>query len=313
MKPHGIVARFSDGLESRSTRGWLRAVRESDLVLYVGYEGPDWYTIRQMVLAVILRKPVIRWWVGTDVLRCTQDQSLGKQARFLARFSDQVVVAPHLQAELDAIGIRSVVIPSVVSPNSVREKPLESPSPKAVLVYLPTDRGPFYGEAVVAQAIWENPDLRFIVVADERHRFKDLSNVESVGWVEDMGPIYDRIGCVLRMPEHDGFPRMAIEALSLGKYVICSQAFPGCAHATGYDDVRRHLSKFKQSCSPNLSGFLEMKRFLTPPPDHRFAELIRTARTQPTTALNAILAAARLTRWAQLERRTGLSRWDTSP
>ena len=302
LQPHGFCPVFSDQLESRSTSGWLQLIRKSDVVLFVGYHGPDPYMIRQLALAASLGKPIVRWWVGSDVLHCLQDPLEAQWARLADKLCmESVSVAPHLQRELTSIGLSTKVIPSVVSAEFLGMEPPQRAGGRDILVYLPTNRGPFYGEEVVASSIQANPDLRFVVVADAEHRFKGYQNVESLGWVKDMRPIYDRTGCLLRITQHDGLPRMVIETLLLGKYVICSQEFPGCWVAKNFEDVQNWISVFRKSTAPNTAGATAIKTLLTPAPEIQFADLLQKVVRKRNAAvmIRAMLALAPLTMLAR--------------
>lgn len=298
LGPHGFRSFFSEDQESISTAGWLRLVRRADVIVYVGYNGPEPYIIRQLALAVVHGKPVIRWWVGTDVLRCVESVTLARCARLLgAMCAKQVACAPHLQSELAGIGIQTKVIPSVTNSEAMRLEQPAGPLPRGVLVYLPTAKGPFYGEETVGRIIRANPDLRFTIIADERHRFRSCPNVESLGWVQDMKPLYDRIGCLLRITRHDGLPRMVLEALLMGKYVICSQAVPGCWVAKDFEDIQTYLRAFRNCSSVNAEGADSVRTLLNPPPDVQFASLLRGVvdQRQVRTSFRAALALAPLT------------------
>src|SRR5580704_1890967 len=136
LKPYGVRPVFSENVESASTADWLRLLRRSDVVLYVGYSGPGPYTIRQLALAGCIGKPIVRWWVGSDVLYCTEDRVNARRAKVLDRLcSEAVTGAPHLQRELASIGIDAKLIPTVVDPAF-----LENDSPRGeigrdILVY----------------------------------------------------------------------------------------------------------------------------------------------------------------------------------
>jgi hypothetical protein len=303
LKPYGINSRFSDGQEAISTDGWLRLVRACDVIVYVGYDGPQWYAIRQLALAAALGKPIVRWWVGTDVLQCVTAPANGRRARLLDRLCTRsVAVAPHLSKELAGIGIRAAVVPSVVNPSFMALPEPKGPIPSGVLAYLPADRGSFYGEEILARTIRANPATPFLVVGDDRHRFRGHANVESLGWVQDMAPIYSRTGCLLRMTQHDGLPRMVIEALLLGKYVISSHEFPGCWLAKDAEDVQKWLSLFRTCESVNGEGARAMRELFTPPPGVQFADALKKAVQQQSVParLSAILAIAPLTIAARL-------------
>ena len=275
VKPHGIRAEFSGQVEATSTADWLRVVRKADAVLFVGYDGPRPYMIRQLAIAASLGRPIIRWWVGSDVLNCLQDQRKARWARVADKLCAEAITgAPHLQVELASIGLRARMIPTVVEPEFLSIE-ARGPIARDILVYLPTNRGAFYGEEVVAAAIRANPDLRFVIVADAQHRFRNYQNVESLGWVENMRPVYDRTGCLLRMTQHDSLPRMAIETLLLGKYVICSHEFPGCWPAKDFQDVQKWISVFRTRTLVNEAGMIAIKKVLTPHPSVQFADVFR--------------------------------------
>ena len=298
LKPYEIHPLFGEWREVDSLSGWLRLVRASDVIVYLDYDGPDPYMLRRLVLAAALGKPIVRWWVGTDVLQCATDPASGRQARRLARFcTESIAVAPHLQRELACIGIQAAMIPSVVDPDFMTLPEPVGPLPPGVLVYLPAARGPFYGEEIIERAILANPEVPFIVVADEQHRFRGHANVESLGWVRDMKPVYSRTGCLLRMTQHDGLPRMVIEALLLGKFVISSYAFPGCWLATGFEDIQKCIARFRGSRSVNVEGARAVREMLTPPPETQFAGVLRKSVGKPRAAarLGAIVAIAPLT------------------
>ena len=307
VEPYRILPLFSEGAEAKSTRRWLDLLRTSRLVLFVGYHGPDPYMIRQLALAAVLGKPIVRWWVGSDVLYCLQDPLKAHWARLADKLrSTAITGAPHLQKELASVGLAASLIPTVVNPELLKLQPSQGPMARDVLVYLPTHRGAFYGEEVIKQAIETNPDLKFIVVGDAQHRFEGYCNVESLGWVENMQPVYERTGCLLRMTEHDSLPRMAIETLLLAKYVICSYEFPGCWTATNFQEVQRWIAVFRACTRPNESGRLAIRKLLTPAPGVQFAAVFQqvAAKRSLTARVAGILKIVPLTLSARaLERK----------
>ena len=206
---------------------------------------------------------------------CLQHPLGARWARLADKLcAESVVVAPNLQTELSSIGLNAKMIPSVVDFEFLNTEPPRLLS-YDILVYLPTSRSSFYGEQVVRSTIEANPDLRFLVVADTDHRFQRYRNVESLGWVENMRPVYDRAGCLLRMTQHDGLPRMVIETLLLGKYAICSHEFPGCWTARNFTDVQHWISLFRDATASNTAGADAIKALLTPAPEIQFAVFLQ--------------------------------------
>jgi hypothetical protein len=276
LRGQGIEVVYSHGVESLSTKSWISAVRNCDAIIWVGYHGPGLYVVKQLALAVACGCPVIRWWVGSDVLHCLLDPGSRARARILASFSAKnIAVAPHLVEELSSIGIRATMIPMVIDPGFRSTISPGSSCGKGILVYLPGARAAFYGEAIVEQVIRANPDLTFVIVGDDKHRFLGVGNVESLGWVSDMQPVYERVGCLLRVTEHDGLPRMVIEALLLGKYVIYSNRLPGTWSAKTYEEVQEGIDRFRGSTFLNTEGMAAARALLTPLPDVEFVHKIR--------------------------------------
>src|SRR5205823_1878828 len=136
------------------------------------------------------------------------------------------------------------------------------PVPKSLLVYLPSSRLEHYGEPLVRRAVEANPDVEFVVVADDTHALAGYPNVRSLGWVEDMGPILGQVGGLLRLTEHDGLPRMALECLQRGKYVIYSWPCPGCWLARTPAEVQQRIEEFRQAQDINREGVAAAERML---------------------------------------------------
>lgn len=251
----GVTVTFSEGAERGDTRAWAGLVRRNDALVHVRYDDADAFLRRQFHLAQVFGCIVVRWWVGTDVHHCLQASEHARAARALDAAVDvNLAVAPHLVEELAGIGIRAVHSPSVCDLTAAEQASSPEPLPSAVLVYLPGDRRAFYGEAMVVAAIEANPDLSFIIVSDETHTLARFPNVRSLGWVEDMESVWPQVGAVLRMTEHDGLPRIVLEALARGRYVIYAWPLPGCWHAGSAADMHLHLDCFKRATGPNAAG-----------------------------------------------------------
>src|SRR6185312_10547121 len=107
--------------------------------------------------------------------------------------SRNIAVAPHLVDELASAGIRAEFVPSILDPSVAGAVPARwDGQVKPVLIYMPEQRKEFYGIEVTESVIAANPDIEFIVVADDSHSLSAHSNVESLGWVADMKSIYPR-------------------------------------------------------------------------------------------------------------------------
>lgn len=290
---------ISDALD---TRRWLSICRGAAAIVLVAYDGPNELILRQLALATAVGGvPVVRWWVGTDVLRCISEPDLTRLASVLSGFSQcNVSVAPHLAAELKAIGISSQVIPSLSEFDPKLVPHPEAVLPRGVLAYLPTKRRDFYGARAVEAAIRAHPNTTFFVLADEDHTLAHYENVASLGWVSDMEQIWPRVGCVLRMTEHDGLPRMVLDALARGRYAIYRWPLAGCWQASNNIDVERLIARFQRVDTPNFEGVEIARQLATPAPSESFAQLLGGARRELrlVARLYALWSAARITiRW----------------
>jgi hypothetical protein len=234
---------------------WLQLVRRNDALVFVRYsDAGGRFFRRQIHLARLFGGTIVRWRVGSDVLSCLRSDQAATAARQLDLAVDlNIAAAPHLVDELRSIGVRAEYVPSVCDLSSVdAEVPASLPS--SVLAYLPTDRKAFYGEDVVISAAEANPHLRFIIVGDDSHSLARYPNVQSLGWVDDMHELWPRVGLLLRVTEHDGLPRMVLEALARGRYVIYSWPLEGCWFARSRDCVLQRLEGFGSIVGPNTAG-----------------------------------------------------------
>ena len=282
LRPHGIRVLVRAGTAPQlSTGAFIRRALVADALLCVAYDGPSAPLIRRLALTAALGRPVLRWWVGTDVLNVLRDPVVRARAQQLDRFVTlNLAVAPHLADELASVGIRARVVPSVLAAwtSALRaETAPVGPVPRALLIYLPTARRAFYGEATISSAIDANPDIAFVVVGDTEHTLAGHPNVRSLGWVEDLRPVYAAVGGLLRLTEHDGLPRMVLESLLLGKYVIHAWPLPGCWQAQSFEELHAAIAAFRSARGPNSDGRHAALRLLDPDPAAVWADTLRNA------------------------------------
>jgi len=267
----GYETLFPDTATLGDTRRWSRLVRTCDAVVVVLYGIPDRWFRRYIALSIVMGRPVIRWWVGTDVFNVLQDQRIRKAALHFDRLvTSNITVATHLRDELASVGVVATFIPSLLDADSIKVSSI-SPTPKSLLVYLPASRKDFYGFDIVREVVDQNRDIEFIVVADDTHSLASYSNVRSLGWVDDMSGVWDRAGGLLRVTTHDGMPRMVLDALRRAKHVIYAWPFPGCRLARTAGEVQAAVTEFKNSEGDNRLGAEAVRALLDPDPAVRFA------------------------------------------
>jgi hypothetical protein len=290
----GRSTRFVTVQELRR-RDWLRLLRSAEAIVVVYYHAIDGYALSQLATAVALDVPIIRWWVGTDVLNAISDDDVRQSALRLDRIvATNVAVAPHLVEELASVGISAQFVPSLLDPDLAEPESLQwREGIRPVLTYLPGKRKDFFGVEVVERVVAANPDLRFIVIADHTHALASHSNVESLGWVSDMRDVYSRAGCILRITDHDGMPRMLMEGLLRGMYAIYSWPLEGCWQARTSEEVQAALMRYREMKSLNTEGQHAMRELLDDRPDRKMSSVIGRAAVPLATRGRALSLAVR--------------------
>jgi hypothetical protein len=314
LAQRGWATSFAGRVPYESTGAWVRMCRRADLLVVIGYGtlGPQPFTTRQLALAVALGTPLVRVWVGTDVLFCLEDPAAKDVALRLGRCaSAQVAVAPHLVRELASLGVTAGYAPSLTDLAFHDISLAERHVPRGVLVYLPSERREFYGGTLVLEAARRLPQMTFHIVADDEHALAGEPNVVSHGWVEDLSGIWEEVGCVLRVTAHDGLPRMVLEALARGKHVIYGWPLDGCVYARDVDAVVASLERIDAAEAPNVDGRRVAAELLEPPPGCGLGDALSAAATRgvpPRARARATVLAVR----ASLEMRRTLSDRDAA-
>jgi hypothetical protein len=276
----GVKVRFADA-NALQRAPWVRLLRSAKAVLLLSYGEVTAYVLSQLATAVAMGVPVVRWWVGTDVLNVITRESLQRNAARVDRIvSTNVAAAPHLVDELSTVGIRAQYVPSVIDADLSGNEVMEwSGATRPVLVYMPESRKEFFGIEVIEPVIAANRDLDFLVVADDSHSLAVYPNVESFGWVSNMQHLYDRAGCILRITAHDGLPRMLIESMVRGAYAIYSWPLAGCWEAHTSEEINKALESYRAASAPNMEGRRAMLQMLRERPDLQMSTVLAEAST----------------------------------
>src|SRR5665647_953825 len=75
----GVQVRFADA-NAMQRAPWIRLLRSARAVLLVSYNEVGGYVLSQLAIAAALGVPVVRWWVGTDVLNVLSRDALLRNA-----------------------------------------------------------------------------------------------------------------------------------------------------------------------------------------------------------------------------------------
>lgn len=258
------------------TADWIRMVLASDFVVFQGYTRIGNYTLRQLAFAVLLGRPVIRKWSGSDVLFSVDRHDVRMSVLELDRIVSLNLTSEHhgLVSELESIGIEAILTSQVISEVGGQGIDFPEKIPRTVLVYLPAERWEFYRGDIIESVIEDNEDIEFIVVADTDHRLSKYANVTSLGWVNDMKPVWDKVGLLIRITKHDGYARSIVEALSRGRYVIHNNAIGGCWYAESSQEVSKELRSFMNIGTYNLRGIECVKNSTSGIADQQLKESI---------------------------------------
>jgi hypothetical protein len=227
-------------------RGWRSTFIESRFILHGLFSVRFCSAVYQIGMPVVpaaifdacgrYGRPIIKHWVGTDVLRSGEPESLRQNA--LGRI-EHWADAPWLADELATVGIRAKFVG--LSPVAEVPEMALPPAPLTVLTYLPEDKYEFYGAQIVYELARRMPEARFLVLASERRGRATPENIEFIGLHDDMEPVYAKCHALVRMPDHDGMSQMVLEALNHGRYVVWNYALEGVARAADSAEALVHL------------------------------------------------------------------------
>lgn len=235
-------------------------------LLYVIFGWLDTDHVLSFLQCSLQGVPTVIHWIGTDVWRLVNPGSLSVRMKFkrlavrsvygIMRGCRHLAGAPWLAQELEGVGIKSTFIP-VVNPLLDSSTPVYLlPDAVSIVSYIPLGREEFYGEESVLEAAKNNPDVKFIVVANSPRRKPDhLTNVEYHGWVSrgEMEDIFRRTTCYMRITKHDGLSG-GIEALLRGRYWIFSYDHPHVYRASTTEEIQAAIDDVKLKTVPNYGG-----------------------------------------------------------
>jgi hypothetical protein len=214
-------------------------------------------------LAIRLGRPKVVEWVGTDVL-----QHAASAEAFTREAVWNWCESSWISDELHAAGFRDVdVVPLTCTLFPDEAPPL--PERFGVVAYTPDGRHEFYGLPFVVELARRLPDVPFDLLATKGA--PDLpTNVRPRGWVEDMDGVLRACTVYLRPVAHDGVSHTVLEALSYGRYVVWTYAFPGVERIDDVDAVERFIrdlaAAHRSGALPlNLEGRAAVEERFSPP------------------------------------------------
>ena len=179
------------------------------------------------------------WWIGTDVLNAMTKRDYDLTTIRGIR-ATHLCVSNDLKRELSQIRINAEVLPLV--PDISRYKPWPLPPQYTVAVYMPSQALDFYGFTKTKIIIQSTPDIKYLIYGNKSKFPLTGPNISDMGWVTDTSQIMKMSSCLLRLTNHDGFPKSVIEAICTGRSVITNHDFP---FVDNMNDVNTIISKIK--------------------------------------------------------------------
>jgi len=168
----------------------------------------------------------VYYWLGTDLLRATQDASAGRlRSPFRASLADRhLAVAPWHLEELEGLGIEAAYLPL---PYELRtDSPSPMPSRFAVLSYLPANRFAYYGGTEVFTLARQFSGVPFRILGADHPPEDAPPNVEYPGRLPSTDAVFKASSVLLRLTYHDGIGGTVLEALAHGRHVIYTFPLP---------------------------------------------------------------------------------------
>lgn len=199
--------------------------------------GPCTSKIIQSLSAVKRRRPetrIISWWIGSDAMWAKQRKF---NVKMLKSCTDiHLCVSQEIKQELASIGINASVVTLVPKDVHKYSRDVLPQGKYTVAVYMPMSDS-VYRFKMVRDIMIQTPNVQYLVYGN-RERLPPLpSNANVLGWVNDTQKVLKKSHCLLRLTDHDGFPKSIIEAVLMGRYVITNHDYPQLGKVDGVNKV----------------------------------------------------------------------------
>lgn len=170
---------------------------------------------------------LILWWIGSDVYHLVHEAQPKVVFTKIAshRRIVNLSVSTDNWAELDANGVKSSVLTLVPHTSTLDKLPL--PDDYTVCVYMPSSRLDFFCWKSTKRIMRATPEIQYLIYGNKnRLDLRGLRNATTLGWVDNTTDVFRQSSCLLRLTEHDGFPKSIIESVCHGRYVVTNHNYP---------------------------------------------------------------------------------------
>lgn len=248
----------------------FRSALQSDILVRVGFrpgartlQGWGFDALWMLLLRLNPRACRFIYWIGSDVSSTLHDAQRTQRHRRLDSVvgrANNIAGSERLASELATVGISAEHVPFPGGFNQVPETVVELPSEFSVLTYVPDARFEFYGGPSILAAARAMPSVQFRVVGGLGRWASDSpSNVQFLGWRDDMPDLLEKSSAVVRMVLHDSFGGTAGEALMYARHLIYSYELPFSTHVA-YGDERGLVEAVSSLLRAHNAGSLSANR-----------------------------------------------------
>lgn len=234
--------------------GFKRKIKDVEIIHYIGSPTVSLHGVLTLLRLKAWKKKIIVHWIGADSWLALNSFTSRAYTKILKnKVNLHIAIEEELAKRLESIGIDHIIHPLPVATHYKLE-----PIPKEikVLIYLPDETEYYWkrfnGE-IIKKIVKEFPQIKFVIIRNSGKYFSE-ENVECHKWINDMESLYKKVIAVVRISEHDGFPGIIVEALSMGRHFIYSQKFPFCKTATNFEELKIDLDEIIQNPRLNNEG-----------------------------------------------------------
>ncbi len=192
-------------------------------IWYNSFVTVDWRIIPFYQLCILLKKPLVFHWVGSDVVRLSHTRFKSRTLRFVFSKATHFATAPWLVDELKELGIKATFLPFG---GAHKEKFSLLAIPPfgnnfTVLSTITNQNYELYGWQHLKQLALDFPNIS-IKILGTSHGLKEPipKNIFFTGWVESTLEHYSEASCIVRMVKHDGLSSFIQEGMLLGRSCI---------------------------------------------------------------------------------------------
>ena len=186
-------------------------------------------------------------WVGTDVLKSTEAVKSGSFVEEYRTRAHHFCEVDWIQQELLEIGVQAEIV-NFAAFDQQFEVAENNQDKLTVLTYMPKNRQDFYGASSILKLAENNRDVQFIIAGSDKEDYTNLpANIDAMGWVTDMAPLFNKAHVSIRFTAHDGLSNFILESLARGKQVIYNNKYNYCKYAADDAALQTQLDLLKRS------------------------------------------------------------------